>query len=313
MFQLYKKRDFSQLISDTISFFKIEGKNYFKSYFTINGGLLLILVVLISLFVKIFFEGMFSAIQNNENPNFFVEQMFSNLGLFIGLGFLMFFAIILVSVINYTFPVIYLKILEEGKTPTTKEIIDRLKLKAGRSILFFIISIFVLIPVFMILFFITFLLIMVIIGFPLLFILIPAVSSWIAQSYYHYINTNSGYFDALFKGYEIIGKKFWPIIGSTAIMYVIVQIILTLITFIPYIFGLMTMFTNPELNESNAHETFGFIMIFVTILMVISILFNYTLQNLILINQGIIYYSIKEADENISVNNEIESIGSNEE
>ena len=297
MFQLYKKRDFSQLISDTISFFKIEGKNYFKSYFTINGGLLLILVVLISLFVKIFFEGMFSAIQNNENPNFFVEQMFSNLGLFIGLGFLMFFAIILVSVINYTFPVIYLKILEEGKTPTTKEIIDRLKLKAGRSILFFI----------------TFLLIMVIIGFPLLFILIPAVSSWIAQSYYHYINTNSGYFDALFKGYEIIGKKFWPIIGSTAIMYVIVQIILTLITFIPYIFGLMTMFTNPDLNETNTQETFGFIMIFVTVLMTISILFNYTLQNLILINQGIIYYSIKEADENISVNNEIESIGSNEE
>ena len=47
MFQLYKKRDFNELVSDTFDFFKIHGKNYFKNYFIINGGFLLILVVLL--------------------------------------------------------------------------------------------------------------------------------------------------------------------------------------------------------------------------------------------------------------------------
>ena len=46
--------------------------------------------------------------------------------------------------------------------------------------------------------------------------------------------------------------------------------------------------------------------------MIISIIFNYTLQNIILINQGIIYYSLKEEQENISVINSIELIGTDE-
>ena len=63
MFQVFKKRDFSQLVGDTFSFFKLEGKNYFKNYFIINGGLLLILVVALYFLIKFFFEGTFAAAQ----------------------------------------------------------------------------------------------------------------------------------------------------------------------------------------------------------------------------------------------------------
>ena len=70
MFQLYKKRDFSALVGDTFGFFKLEGKNYFKNYFTINGGLLLLLVVIIYFFSNIFIKGAFAGAQtgNDSEP-----------------------------------------------------------------------------------------------------------------------------------------------------------------------------------------------------------------------------------------------------
>lgn len=37
MMQFYKKRDFGALISDTFTFFKENGKNYFKNYILLNG------------------------------------------------------------------------------------------------------------------------------------------------------------------------------------------------------------------------------------------------------------------------------------
>ena len=39
---------------------------------------------------------------------------------------------------------------------------------------------------------------------------------------------------------------------------------------------------------------------------------NYTLQNIILINQGVIFYSCKEESGNISVKNNIDLIGTDE-
>ena len=159
----------------------------------------------------------------------------------------------------------------------------------------------------------TMLLIMIIIGIPLLLILIPAISSWISLSYYHYISTNSGYFDALGKGFEMLRSNFWPIIGSTFVMYMIVQIVVSVVTFIPYIFMMGSFFVNPEGMQENPNDSLSFFTLMMSIVMIISILFNYTLQNIILINQGIIYYSVTESQENISIKREIDSIGQNEE
>ena len=74
MFQLYKKRDFSELVGDTFGFFKLEGKNYFKNYFIINGSLLLLLVVIIYFFTKEEFFGKVS-----EEFGFTVLWIFSQL------------------------------------------------------------------------------------------------------------------------------------------------------------------------------------------------------------------------------------------
>ena len=309
MFQVYKKRDFSQLVGDTFSFFKIEGKNYFKNYFIINGGLLLVLVVAIYFLIRFFFEGTFSAAQVGDNQ-FLAESLYSNLGIFITIGLLL---TILIILINYTYPVSYLSLLAEQREINTTSIVQKLKSKISRSLLFFLFSIFILFPIMLIIMGIMFVLMMIIIGIPLLLIVIPAVSSWISLSYYHYISTESGYTEALGKGYDMLRNNFWPIIWSTFVMYIIVQVVVSIVTFIPYIFVMGSFFVNPEGVQNDPEEAISLVTLMLSIVMIVSILFNYTLQNIILINQGIIYYSAAEKEENISINREIDTIGQNEE
>lgn len=312
MFQLYKKRDFSALVGDTFNLFKLEGKNYFKNYLIINGGLLLLLVVILYFFMKIFLDGAFTAARTN-NDEAFLNTILSDLPLFIGFGFGMILLIILASLINYIYPVAYLKLIEENQDRNTQNLIQYIKSKIGKTILFYILSIFVAIPILFIIMALTFLLVFVIIGIPLLFILIPAYTSWISLSYYHYISTDAGYFEALIKGYELLRSKFWPVIGSNFVMQTIVQITLGILIMVPYFIGIASILVNPEGMEQNPEKAFSFVTIMLTVIMIISILFNYTLQNIILINQGIIYYSIREEQENISVISSIDSIGTNEE
>jgi len=311
MFQLYKKRDFSALVGDTFNFFKLEGKNYFKNYFTINGGLLLLLVVIIYFFSTIFIEGTFAGLQSG-NDNVLLEKLYSNLSLFIGFGFLMMVLIMIISVINYSFPIAYLKLIEENKERNFQNLITFFKSKLGRIISFYLLSLVVLVPLLFIVVGLTILSVFILIGIPLLFILFPALTSFVALAYYNYITEQIGYFDALGKAYEMLRKKFWPIIGSTIIMYIIIQVTLGIVTMIPYFIGIASLFTNPEAMQQNPENAFSVIMILLVAIVIISIIFNYTLQNLILINQGIIYYSCKEESGNVSVNNNIDLIGTDE-
>jgi hypothetical protein len=46
VFQLYKKRDFSAYIGDTMQFLKQFRKDFFRNYMVINGALLLVVCVI---------------------------------------------------------------------------------------------------------------------------------------------------------------------------------------------------------------------------------------------------------------------------
>ena len=92
----------------------------------------------------------------------------------------------------------------------------------------------------------------------------------------------------------------------------IVQITLGIFAIIPYIIGIITLFTNPESLQQNPENAISFVMILLTAIIIISIICNYTLQNIILINQGVIFYSCKEESGNISVKNNIDLIGTDE-
>lgn len=312
MFQLYKKRDFSELVGDTFLFFKAEGKNYFKNYFILNGGLLLLLVVLLYFLLNFFFEGVFAS-RNGNGSDFLDNFLYDNIWIFVGAGLVLLVFLILISFINYTFPVTYLELISAKKEVSNANLLKTFRSKIIKAITFFFASLFIIIPIIAIVSAIMLVLVMFIIGIPLLIIVIPAIASWIALSYYHYLSNNKGYFTALNDAFETIKQNFWKIIGSSIVVYAIVYIVVSFISIIPYLLFFANVYINPEgVSDKSNDEAISFATILATILLGVSIIINYTLQNIILVNQGIIYYSAKEETENIHRNSEIDLIGKNE-
>lgn len=311
MFQIYKKRNFTALISDTFEFFKLEGKNYFKNYFTINGPLFLLLIVLIYFFSQLFLEGAFASLKYG-NDNLFLENLYSNMTLFIAFGSFMVLLIFLLSILNYTFPVAYLHLMTQNKPRTTLNLGLYLKAKIGRILLFYILSIFVMVPLLLLVFIVTLLSFFIVVGIPLIFIIFPTITSFVALTYYHFVSEEIGYFNAIGKAISMLKSNFWNTVGSSFVMLFIIQTVMGIVTLIPYFIGMVSVFTNAETSELDQEKTLSTVYILVLCISIIAIVFNYTLQNLVLVNQGIIYYSGKENIENFTTKNNIDLIGTHE-
>ena len=139
---------------------------------------------------------------------------------------------------------------------------------------------------------------------------------WVSLAFYDYISTDKGYFDALGGGFSLLKQKFWPCVGSTAVMYLIMQIVVGFVSMIPYIIGIFSMFTsleNQDGTQAPQPENISFFMIMMGVTMVLSLLLNFIFQNFILVNQGIMYYSIREENENNTPKSEIDLIGTQSE
>jgi hypothetical protein len=317
MFQLYKKRDFNLLVSDTFNFFKLYGKNYFKNYLIINGGFLLVLVALIYFFIKIFYEGLQSSVNSiNYGGNPMYDNLYSNATYFAIGGILAFILICVISIVNYTYPIAYLKLIEKNTEQTTKNLIDFIKSKIGKSILFFLGSLISFVPIFFIAGAILIALSIIIIGIPLMVVVIPTLITWVSLSYYDYISNDHEFFTSVGNGYNLLVENFWSNIGSTVIMFIIVNVVLGIVYFIPYIIGMASIVSNQDSYSGNPNQVadnISFAIILMSVILIISILFNYILQNLIFINQGIIYYSSIEEKENFTTKSNIDLIGTDSE
>lgn len=314
MFELYKKRDLSANFSDTTTFFKSFGKHYFKNYLVINGMFLMLLVVLIYFISKVYMEVLFSGISNAQNnPNYGMAFFNNNLPLILGGFAITFLLIVILSMLNISFPVIYLRLVEKTSSDnfSIQEIINGLKANIGKMILFFLGSIFIILPLAIIIFGLLFLLCFILIGIPLLFIVGSAFMSWITLSYYEYILKDVGYFRALANGLRMIKQQFWTIVGTTFLMLMLVQIIQGFITMIPYVISMIWMFVSTKnLQEAGSQtDTFSTMGILLAVIMVFSVLLSYIFNNFILVNQGLIYYSLQEEKENKSTKSQIDLIG----
>ncbi len=316
MFPLYKKRNFSDYISDTFMFFRHKGKHFFKLYFTINGGLLLVASTLIYFIFKVYFEFMFSSFSTGtvQQSNSMESLIEGNSATIITLAILGFFLLLFISLLQFAFPVIYLDLLDktQGENFGVSAIFRNLKKNAFKLIKFIIGSIFILFPILAIIMTLNILLCIIIIGIPLLLITIPAMLAWVHLVFFHYITGEERFVTAISTAFYNLKQQFWQIVLSTLVVMIIIQIVLTIFTMIPYIFGVASIYTNPQ-GITNQEESFSILTIMMTSIMIISFIANYILNNLILINQGLIYYSLKEHNENISSNNSIDLIGTESE
>lgn len=319
MFQLYKKRSFGDLISDTFSFLKITGKHFFKNYFTVIGIFLLVLLVLSYFVFKVYFEYAFSSLGTTFGDDPMQRVFGNNVGMIILVFALFFILFIFISLLNYSFPVSYFRLYEKHKQTTnfsSQDIINEMKSTSGKLIVFFLMTILILLGIIIVLGIIMGVsatinpILMVLIVFPFIFIGVPFLYIWITQTLYYQLNTDEGIMTALGKGWTSFMNNFWSNLGSTITVYVIITILGYVVTMIPYVFGIVGVFgagvSDNPLVDNSALPFFGIMM---TITTLVSMLTSFITYNLLFINQGMIYYSSVEQTENRAPQSEIDLIG----
>lgn len=311
MFELFKKRDFSDYVSDTFQFFRETGKHYLKNYFTICGILLMVLAILCYFLFQLYFNFFLNFGRTNNNFAFIQNFTENNMALIIIGAVFIFLFIVLLSMLTYSIPVIYMDLYAKnnGNNFETKDILAKFKANFGRILIFFLGLIFIVTPLLILVFVLLVLLCFIIVGIPLLLFAIPTAVSWITLSFYEYLNHEKSFLNALGSGFTHLKNQYFPNVGSLMVMYIIVQIAMSVFTMFPYAFGMASVLTSTR--NGSAHEDgLSTVKIMLTIVMVVSILMSYILNNLLLVNQGLVYYSRRENDENISSKDSIDLIGS---
>lgn len=302
-FQLYKKRDFSAYINDTLQFFKKFGKNYFRNYVIINGALLLALCAVYFIFMK---ENMANMYNPALADSWFMNN--DNVGLFIGFLFIFMIITAVFSVFSIAFPMEYFNLIDttDNDTFTPSEIFNQIKKHVGRIFIFGLISMFILMPIMMIFFTLAAVLSLVILGIPLLILGIPTMMIWGIQSLYIYVLEDAGYFEALKKGWKITFRNYWHVVGSTVIIFMIVTTLGSSISIIPSIMNMSAILSG----ASPESLTMSPVMIAISML---GMIVTYIFYNLFYAHQALVYYSSIESSENYQALSDIDSIGNNEE
>lgn len=305
MFQLYKKRDFSAYITDTIVFFKIHWKNFFGNYIVITGAFL----ALLCLFYFFIFRDLFSTLFNtgNKGVGYDIGYFFSdNPVLFVSVMVAVIFLSIFFSIFSVAYPIIYMKLIEEtGKKDfTASELFGRIKLYLPKIVRFGLYSLITFIPLIIVAGFFAALLVLLVVGIFILILLIPVASVWMTQSFYIYLLQEMSFFEAMRQGWKnLFSKKFWHIVGATMVIYLVLSVLQGMITMIPYSIMLFSMLTT---GDGELSSSIGVIM---SAFSIVSLLFSYITSNILMVNQGMIYYSILEQDNHVQALSEIDLIG----
>lgn len=302
-FQLYKKRDFSAYIGDTIQFFKQFWKNYFQNYAVINGVLLLVFVSLYFLLFKDLFSNMY-------DPNAIKTWMsYNNSGSFVLSVIVLMIIAIVFSVFTTAFPMVYFNLLNTtGRDAfTASEMLNGIKAYAGRMILFGIISFFVMIPIVFIFFAFGVALSFLIIGIPILFLGLPTVLIWSMQSLYVYLEEETGYFQALSKGWKITFQKYWHLVGSTIAVYFCITILSSVFSMVPAFMMMGSIITS---GGTPKPQTMTPLMM---AFYLVGLIVTFICYNFIYVQQGLIYYSAQENTEHYQAYSDIDNIGKDEE
>ncbi|MDD3077928.1 MAG: hypothetical protein PHH37_02330 [Paludibacter sp.] len=302
-FQLYRKRDFSALLNDTLEFVKLNGKNYFKNFLFIVAPLLMIFA-LIYFFT---FKDVLNNIATGKNPSTLFSD--NNLGVMIIFGILLFIVSIILSIASTGFPVVYLNLYEKNENTNfpTSEILNNLTNHAGKIIIFGLSSFFLFLIPIVIFLALSIVLIVLLVGIPLLIIGLPAIGSWMYLSLIVYLREDLGFFESLGKGWKILFSNFWAIVGSMVIIMLVTVILQSIVSVVPMMFGMGSFITSGG-NPANFNMPTLNIIIYI-----ISIFLSYFLNNLLLIQQMLAYFSGQENSEHINAISEIDSIGNNAE
>ncbi|MCC2589537.1 DUF4013 domain-containing protein [Chryseobacterium sp. MFBS3-17] len=319
--QYYQKRDFGALISDTLTFFKQNGKNYFKNYLLINGILLILLVVIFILGFRELFSQLLGS--NLDGEIFYFESYFQeNQGVLIFTFVLIFILFMAISVVAYSYPVLYMKRVSEtgNRNITSDEIIRDIRSNFGRLIGLFLGLLFIVTPLAMVVLGISYALMLVLIGFFLMLLLMPAMMNVVNFLLYDYFHSGKGFFQALHyavkaqfsypDGYH--KTPFWKYWGSSVVVYLIIQTITSILSMIPMVILIAMMYTTDTMIAEGRNPFQGTAGILFFGIYGVSILVSFLLMNVMMVNAGLMYYDSRTDLHRRTDLTEIDTIGHHE-
>lgn len=315
MFQLFKIRAFGEYISDTFTFLKLHGKNYFKNYLKFAFVALLLLMVSMAMIGTFYYRVLTTAIGSTGGDTF--DNMFvSENAVMLVIGFI---ALIIISLylgmLNYSYPVYYMRLMgkNNNEKPELRSIRQLFKEDIGRLLLFGLLSIIVFSVIGLIAFAIAAVLSFIIIGIFVFMLIIPFFITWYSLTLYYYIDKKQSFFDAFKHGFYTITNNFWNIVGAGLCMLIIVYVMNMIVIMVPYIISMFALIFGMQ-DPQNLQNPSGVsaIMIVVVVIYCFSILVGMILNHLLLIQNGLVYYSEREKLEYNSMRQSIDEIGKHE-
>lgn len=317
--QFYKKRDFGALISDTFNFVKLYGKNYFKNYFIINGLLLILMAVLVFFGFENFFSLIFEGIGGNSASigRYFLE----NIVQIIFTSLFIFLVFILITVVNYSYPVLYLKRLTEtgNKNITVDKIMSDVKKNIGKTFKLFIGFVFIIIPLYLAVYGLSYTVTYRIQGlyFLLFIFLTPVMTNVVNFLIYDYFNREKGFFSSLSYAirsqfsYQQYNQKspFWKYWGTTVILYILQQVVVYAFAFI--LVFIVMLGSGVSFNMDRA-AFFWVILMLSGLIYPLIIIISLIMSNFISLCSGFMYYDSRTDLHREMDLTEIDSIGRDE-
>ncbi len=305
-FQLYKQRKFNDFLNDTTQFFRQFGKDYFKKFFLINGGIILLMCVLFYFVMTHFMTNWpFGKLQQDVAPE-------------IGGGWLSVIVLVLLAlaigvtytVFSFGLPNVYFDNLDENESNgdvSPSDILKGIGHIAGDLLLFLVISVFIFLPIYILLAIVSKLLMPFVVGYFILALGICFILTWFNLSLIIYVRDYySGYFESLGGAWNMIIRNFKHIIGANLVLFLILYIFETLVTLFPTLIGTLFYFSSGKSSSSNGLSSI-FILVYILIVISASIL-----NNVFFVQQFLIYFSSVEKEENIQAISELDSIGQHE-
>ncbi|WP_299555661.1 hypothetical protein [Seonamhaeicola sp.] len=312
--QLYKSRGFSEFFQDTFGFLKQNGKHFFKHYFIVNGIFLLILLAMGYFFTKFYTDVVFGGLASGQGATALDNYMNENLGLFI-VFLLVFLIVALISAtVSYAYVPIYLKLYEEkgGKHFSSNEVITVYKNSIGKLVIYIICCIVLAIPMLILFMIGAFALMITIIGILALPLLVGGFMLFFTMVLMEYLDNKKGIWDCFGYSWDLLSSKFWAAVGSVGLFYLMSYIAQNVVSLIPYFFGMASFLTTIEQGGPTEEEIGSAMMVIMMLVFFLSFLVSAILGNIVQLNQGIVFYSLKEDKENINTKDIIDLIGSGE-
>ncbi len=310
MTQLHKPRTFSDFFQDTFSFLKHNGKHFFGHYITVNGVFLIIMMVILYFFSTFYTDIIFGG--NMGSMNSLDAYINENAGLFIMVFILFLIVAIIAWAVSFAYMPLYFKlyIKHGGKHFGISEIVAEYRANIGKILVFLFYGFLLAIPLTIALSIGMFMLIITIVGMLLIPLFVGAFSLLYNMALMEYLENKRSIWNSFGYAWTLMASKFWPSVGSVGLFFMMAYIVQSILSMIPYIFGMVNMFTDLESGNAEAiGATMGIVMIAMFFL---NFFIGTFLGVVVQINQGIVFFSLKEGLENTNTKSVIDEIGSGE-